>query len=181
MFGQQHGVKMRRSLKQTGWSQAVGSGYGARDSGKTCLEEIATRDIEAFIEHEQDRRLMLSTVRTKLHCINAFLGYAIDTGVVGAEVLARRIRLKKPETLPHFSEEEEVPIVNPVKKPNIMKLPRGLPRNLKGPRDRAMFMVMLRCGLRVEEVVHLFLGNEVSHFHRRVSVIQIILDEVWNL
>jgi len=52
-----------------------------------------------------------------------------------------------------------------------MKLPRGLPKylkdeqieilfnNLKGHRDRAMFMVMLRCGLRVEEVAHLSLGD----------------------
>jgi site-specific recombinase XerD len=52
-----------------------------------------------------------------------------------------------------------------------MKLPRGLPKHLNdeqigtlfkhltGQRDRAMFTLMLRCGLRVEEVAHLLLGN----------------------
>ena len=61
--------------------------------------------------------------------------------------------------------------MNPVKKPNIMRLPRSLPKHLneerieilfgsfKGCRDRAMFTLMLRCGLRVEEVAHLSLGD----------------------
>jgi site-specific recombinase XerD len=71
----------------------------------------------------------------------------------------------------YLCQEEGIQIVNPVKKPNIMKLPRGLPkhlrdeqievlfRNLKGRRDQAMFTLMLRCGLRVEEVAHLSLGD----------------------
>lgn len=82
----------------------------------------------------------------------------------------------------YLSEEEGIQIVNPVKKPNIMKLPRGLPRhlkdehieilfkNLKGRRDRAMFALMLRCGLRVEEVAHLSLGN--IDLKRRTLLIQ---------
>jgi site-specific recombinase XerD len=82
----------------------------------------------------------------------------------------------------YLSEEEGIQIVNPVRKPNIMKLPRALPKhlkeehieilfqNLKGPRDRAMFMLMLRCGLRVEEVAHLSLGN--IDLRRRTLLIQ---------
>src|SRR5512145_2088366 len=73
-------------------------------------------------------------------------------------------------------------IVNPVKKPNIMKLPRGLPKHLKdeqieilfnhlkGYRDRAMFMLMLRCVLRVEEVSHLSHGD--IDIKRRMLLIQ---------
>jgi hypothetical protein len=52
-----------------------------RGSGKTRLEEITKDDLEVFIEHEQDRGLMISTVRTRLHCVNAFLGYLIEAGV----------------------------------------------------------------------------------------------------
>ena len=63
------------------------------------MEEITKDDLEAFIEHEQDRGLMISTVRTRLHCVNAFLGYLIEAGVIRGDVLARRIRLRKPETL----------------------------------------------------------------------------------
>jgi site-specific recombinase XerD len=63
-----------------------------------------------------------------------------------------------------------------------MKLPRGLPKHLKeeqieilfnslkGCRDRAMFMIMLRCGLRVEEVAHLAIGD--IDLKRRMLLIQ---------
>lgn len=82
----------------------------------------------------------------------------------------------------YLTDEEGMQIVNPVKKPNIMKLPRGLPKHLKdeqieilfdhlkGYRDRAMFMLMLRCGLRVEEVAHLALGD--IDLKRRMLFIQ---------
>lgn len=72
--------------------------------------------------------------------------------------------------------------MNPVKKPNIMKLPRSLPKhlkeeqlevlfkNLKGQRDKAMFTLMLRCGLRVEEVAHLALGD--IDLKRRMLLVQ---------
>ncbi len=82
----------------------------------------------------------------------------------------------------YLCEEEGIRIVNPVKKPNIMKLSRGLPKhlrdehieilfkNLKGRRDQAMFTLMLRCGLRVEEVAHLSLSN--IDLKRRMLLIQ---------
>jgi len=110
-----------------------------RDSGKTRLEEIAKNDIEAFIEHEQDRGLMLSTVRTMLHCVNAFLGYAIDAGIVNAAVLARRIRLKKPETLPRAMDPDDV---------------KQLLAIIANPKDRAMITVLLRTGMRIGELLN---------------------------
>jgi len=66
----------------------------------------------------------------------------------------------------HLIEEEEIPMANPVTRISI-RLPKPLPRHLKDDqvtklfavitdvRDRAMFMLMLRCGLRVEEVARL--------------------------
>src|SRR4030042_575841 len=82
----------------------------------------------------------------------------------------------------YLCEEEGIRIVNPVKKPNIMKLPRGLPKhlrdehieipvkNLKGRREQATFTLMLRCGLRVEEVAHLSLSH--IDLKRRMLLIQ---------
>ena len=109
------------------------------------IEETTYRKIVAYMDYLLGKRLKPKTVNCYLNSVCQFYHY--------------------------LSEEEGIPIVNPVKKPNIMKLPRGLPKhlndehietlfkNLKGPRDRAMFMIMLRCGLRVEEVAHLSLGN----------------------
>ena len=109
-----------------------------RDSGKTCLEEITKNDLEAFIEHEQDRGLMLSTVRTRLHCVNAFLGYVIESGIVSGAVLARRIRLKKPETLPRAMEPDDV---------------KQLLSVIEQPKDLAMITVLLRTGMRIGELL----------------------------
>jgi integrase/recombinase XerD len=132
----------RRNFRPRTYASALNAIYdflsGVRVSGKTYLEEITKRDIEAFIEHEQDRHLMLSTVRTKLHCVNAFLGYAIDAGVVRAEVLARRIRLKKPETLPRAMDPDDV---------------RQFISGIDNPRDHAMIMVLLRTGMRIGELL----------------------------
>jgi site-specific recombinase XerD len=120
------------------------------------IEETTYRKIVAYMDYLLGKRLKPKTVNCYLNSVCQFYHY--------------------------LSEEEEVSIVNPVKKPNIMKLPRGLPRhlndehieiffkNLKGPRDRAMFMIMLRCGLRVEEVAHLSLGN--IDLKRRILFIQ---------
>ena len=120
------------------------------------IETVTYRKIVGYMDYLLGKRLKPKTVNCYLNSVCQYYHY--------------------------LSEEEEIPIVNPVKKPNIMKLPRGLPKhlneehieilfkNLKGPRDRAMFMIMLRCGLRVEEVAHLSLGN--IDLKRRILFIQ---------
>ena len=140
----------RRNFRPRTYASALTAIYdfltGIRDSGKTCLEEITKNDIEAFIEHEQDRGMMLSTVRTKLHCVNAFLGYAIDEGIVSAAVLARRIRLRKPETLPRAMDPDDV---------------KQLLSVIDNPRDLAMIMVLLRTGMRIGEL----LSTQIKDIH----------------
>ena len=148
----------RRNFRPKTYASNLGAIYifltVVRDSGKTHLEEITKHDLEAFIEHEQDRRLMLSTVRTKLHCVNAFLGYAIDTGVVRAEVLARRIRLKKPETLPRAMDPDDV---------------RQFISAIDNQRDRAMIMVLLRTGMRIGELLNTKM-NDLHLKDRKIDI-----------
>ncbi|MBE3143006.1 MAG: tyrosine-type recombinase/integrase [Planctomycetes bacterium] len=120
------------------------------------IEEVTYRKITEYIDYLLSERLRPKTVNCYLNTVCQFYHY--------------------------LGEEEGIPISNPVRKPNIMKLPRGLPKhlkdeqiellfqNMKGPRDRAMFMLMLRCGLRVEEVAHLSLGN--IDLKRRMLLVQ---------
>ncbi|MBU1399351.1 MAG: tyrosine-type recombinase/integrase [Proteobacteria bacterium] len=120
------------------------------------IEEVTHRKMTEYIDCLLSQRLRPKTINCYLNTVCQFYHY--------------------------LNEEEGVQIVNPVKKPNIMKLPRGLPRhlkdehieilfkNLKGRRDQAMFALMLRCGLRVEEVAHLSLGN--IDLKRRTLLIQ---------
>ena len=50
-------------------------------SGKRELGEMERIDLEAFIEHEQDRGMHMSTVRTRLACIIAFLHFLMEQDV----------------------------------------------------------------------------------------------------
>ncbi len=133
----------RRNFRPKTYASNLGAIYifltVVRDSGKTRLEEITKHDLEAFIEHEQDRGLMLSTVRTRLHCANAFLRYVIEAEVVSGDVLARRIRLKKPETLPRAMDPDDV---------------KRLLSVIDHTRDRAMVTVLLRTGMRIGELLN---------------------------
>jgi hypothetical protein len=71
-----------------------------RDNGKTCLEEIKRKDVEAFIEHEQDRGNKITTIRTKLVSVQAFLRYLLEEEIVSPDIFSRRIRLQLPDRLP---------------------------------------------------------------------------------
>ncbi len=106
------------------------------------LNDVTRREIGAYVDHLMGRRLSPKTITCHLQTIRLFFDYLIT--------------------------EEDVIMDNPVRKVSI-RLPKPLPRHLKDDqvgrllsvitdlRDRAMFMLMLRCGLRVEEVSHLTL------------------------
>ncbi len=125
-----------------------------RDSGKTCLEEVTRGDVERFIEHEQDRGNKITTVRTGLVSVQAFLRYLMEEGVVCPDVFSRRIRLQLPERLPRAMDPEDL---------------QKLLSVIKVVRDRAMVMVLLRTGMRIGEL----LSTKLSDVHikeRRIEI-----------
>ena len=125
-----------------------------RDSGKTCLEEITRRDVEAFIEHEQDRGNKITTIRTKLVSVQAFLRYLVEEEIVSPDIFSRRIRLQLPERLPRAMDPDDL---------------RKLLSVIEDTRDRAMIMVLLRTGMRIGEL----LNTKVIDVHikeRRIEI-----------
>jgi site-specific recombinase XerD len=112
--------------------------------GKREIERIERIDLEAFIEHEQDRGLRISTVRTRLACIIAFLHFLMEQEVIPGSVLKRGIKLKLPEVLPRA--------MNPT---DVRKL-LGLMDEI---RDRALFVLLLRTGIRIGEALGLRLND----------------------
>jgi site-specific recombinase XerD len=136
----------RRHLKRKNYSR-----YTVRDYlstlnafaawAKVPLDAIDAKKVLLFIEHLLDKKRSPKTINCYLDSIRSFYEY--------------------------LKEEEGLEIDNPVRRGYGLKLPRPLPRflkdeeiaklfdRIKNPRDRAMFYLMLRCGLRVEEVAHL--------------------------
>ena len=108
------------------------------------IEAVTHKKLLAYLDHLLDRGLKPKTINCYLDSIRGFYHYLI--------------------------EEEQVAMVHPVKRGYALRLSRPLPRHLKEEevsrllkvihdrRDRALFMLMLRCGLRVEEVARLKLA-----------------------
>jgi integrase/recombinase XerD len=129
--------------------------------GKRELGEMERVDLEAFVEHEQDRGMRISTVRTRLACMIAFLHYLIEQEVIPGSVLKRGIKLKLPDTLPRA--------INPADVRKLLSV-------IEEIRERALFLLLLRTGIRIGEAlglrvndldikgrkVHLFVGEKNS-------------------
>ncbi len=68
--------------------------------GKADITQIERSDLEAFLEHEQERGMYISTVRTRMVCVIAFLHFLIEQEILCPSLFKKRIKLKLPETLP---------------------------------------------------------------------------------
>lgn len=120
------------------------------------VEEVTHATVSRYIDVLMVKRLAPKTVNCHVDGIRQFYHY--------------------------LREEEGMAIANPVRKSHSQKMSRPLPRYLrdeqvelffsavKGQRDRAMFMLMLRCGLRVEEVANLTM--DVIDVKRRTIMIK---------
>ncbi|MFA4920145.1 MAG: tyrosine-type recombinase/integrase [Thermodesulfovibrionales bacterium] len=108
--------------------------------GKSQLQDIVSSDLELFIEHEQDRGLKVTTVRTRLNNLWAFLRFLIEQDIINERILKRKIKLKVPDFLPRAIAPGDV---------------RKILAAIKEARDRALVLVLLRTGMRIGEVLGL--------------------------
>jgi integrase/recombinase XerD len=102
------------------------------------LRTITRADLEAYVEHEQDRGLKLSSVRLKLVTLRACLRFLIEQELVSPELLVRPLRIKLPEALPKAIDPADV---------------RQLLSVIHKVRDRALVLLLLRTGMRIGEVL----------------------------
>jgi integrase/recombinase XerD len=123
-------------------------------NGKTRLEEVTRRDVEAFIEHEQDRGIKITTIRLRLTGVQSFLRHLAEEGIVSRDVFGKRIRLQLPERLPRAMDPDDL---------------QKLLSVIEGSRDRAMILVLLRTGMRIGEL----LNTKVTDVHIRERRIEI--------
>ena len=115
------------------------------------IEQVTHKEVSDYIDYLMAKGLNPKTINSQLNRIRQFYLYLQD--------------------------QEQLRTVNPVKSSHRLRVPKPLPKHLqdgqarafldvpKRPRDQAMFLLMLRCGLRVEEVANLTL--DVIEFKRR--------------
>jgi len=148
-------TRYRRSLKRKNYSAHTVKNYlSIMDQFirwlKVPIREVTRREIGSYVDHLLRGRKTPKTITCHLHTIRLFFDYLIT--------------------------EERMDVANPITKVSL-RLPKPLPRHLldiqvtrlfaviTDERDRAIFMLMLRCGLRVEEVATLTV--DAVDYHRR--------------
>ena len=127
-----------------------------KQRGKQYLELLVRQDLEAFVEHEQDRGIKPKTIHFRLQNLYAFFRYLVKENVVGPELLERKIRLRLPQSLPKA-----------ICAPDILCLLSVLDHT----RDRAMILTLLRTGMRIGELLSLRV-NDVDLAERTVKIYQ---------
>jgi len=119
------------------------------------IEQVTAKQTDAYMDYLLRNRKKPKTINCHFGCIHAFYDYLI--------------------------EGERMALINPIRKNYKLRLPRPLPKHLRdeqvvdlfkeisNTRDRAMFMLMLRCGLRVEEVARLT-ADAIEYRSRQLCV-----------
>jgi integrase/recombinase XerD len=108
--------------------------------GRGGIDDIKKADCEAFVEHEHNRGIKVSTVKLRLAQVKAFLRFMINTGAMNEEVFPWKLTIKMPEPLPRAMDPEDVD--------------RLLAVN-SSTRDRAMILLLLRTGMRIGELLRI--------------------------
>jgi len=105
---------------------------------KGDIRKVDKKDLERFVEHEQDRGMKIATVALRLATVKAFMRFMIEQGIVKEEVFPWKLKIKKPEVLPRAMDPEDV---------------TQLLATRVGVRDRAMILLLLRTGMRIGELL----------------------------
>lgn len=113
--------------------------------GERPPREITFHDIDKFISQQSAQGFKPTTINRRLAAIVALYAFlAPEDEELACPVLPRRHHLREPQRLPRPVQEADL---------------RAFFAVITDPRDRAMFTLMLRCGLRIAEVAALQLAD----------------------
>jgi integrase/recombinase XerD len=147
MVGQEHLEEyLRYQYRRNFQANTMRGSYSAiscflkflKEIGRGGIKEITRNDLEAFVEHEQDKGIKISTVKLRLTVAKAFLRFMIDKGDIREEVFPRKLTIKMPEPLPRAIDSDDIDRLLAVK---------------GSVRDRAMIILLLRTGMRIGELL----------------------------
>jgi site-specific recombinase XerD len=104
--------------------------------------EVTVRDVDAFIEHCQNAGYAIATINRRLAALRSFYQFLamMFEDAPANPVRPKRHFIRQGQRLPRDAQDHDLERLFAI---------------IQSPRDRAMFLLMLRCGLRVGEVRNL--------------------------
>jgi site-specific recombinase XerD len=152
-------VRYRRSLKRKNYSSHTVKSYlnilGQFIRWLTVpLSEVTPKEIGAYVDHLLRKRRRPKTITCHLQTIRLFFDYLTNEEARSMLNPVTRISLRLPKPLPRHLKDDQV---------------RRFFDGITDLRDRAMFMLMLRCGLRVQEVAELT-TDAIEYGRRQIFV-----------
>jgi site-specific recombinase XerD len=109
-------------------------------------DAVTLKDVDRFIDHCQDTGHAIATINRRLAALRSFYHYLtmMSEGNWTNPVRPRRHFIRQGQRLPRDVQDADI---------------ERLFRFIESTRDRAMFLLMLRCGLRVGEVRNLSMDD----------------------
>jgi site-specific recombinase XerD len=152
-------VRYRRALKRKNYSAHTVKTYANILDHfirwlTVPLPEVTRKEIGAYVDHLLRKRRTPKTITCHLQTIRLFFDYLMNEEGRSMVNPVTRISLRLPKPLPRHLKDDQVMRLFAV---------------IRDPRDRAMFMLMLRCGLRVQEVAELTI-DAVEYGRRQIFV-----------
>lgn len=106
--------------------------------------QLTNQDIGRFVERDQDNGLKSGAISTKLRALYAFIRFLVDRETLPYEILHKKIRLKREAPLPKAIPPEDI---------------ESLLLAIRGTRDRALILLLLRTGMRIGELLNVTISD----------------------
>jgi site-specific recombinase XerD len=120
------------------------------------LAQVSFREVDQFVEHQHQHGRAWATINRRLNALKHFFDFCLDQQFVGGNPVKPSHFVRRGRPLPKALSREHV---------------RRLFAQIDHPMDRALFLVMLRCGLRVSEVAQLKL-EQIDWEQQALHVVQ---------
>jgi site-specific recombinase XerD len=108
------------------------------------LAQVSFREVDQFVEHQHHRGRSWATINRRLNALKHFFDFCLDQQWVLGNPVKPSHFVRRGRPLPKALSREQV---------------QRLFAQIEHPMDRALFLVILRCGLRVSEVAQLKLEH----------------------
>jgi site-specific recombinase XerD len=108
------------------------------------LAQVSFREVDQFVESQHQHARSWATINRRLNALKHFFDFCLDQQLVGGNPVKPSHFVRRGRPLPKALSREQV---------------QRLFAQIDHPMDRALFLVMLRCGLRVSEAAQLKLEH----------------------